>query len=47
VVRSSDDLSEQQAEDFVKGQVAEHKQLAKSLSKSTQREVYLQHAVLT
>ena len=27
VVRSSDDLTEQQVEDYVKGQVAEHKQL--------------------
>ena len=27
VVRSSDELSEQEVEDFVKGQVAEHKQL--------------------
>ena len=27
VVRSSDDLTKQQVEDYVKGQVAEHKQL--------------------
>jgi len=27
VVRSSDELSEQEVEEFVKGQVAEHKQL--------------------
>ena len=27
VVRSSDDLTEQQVEDYVKGRVAEHKQL--------------------
>ena len=27
VVRSSDELSEQEVEDFVKGRVAEHKQL--------------------